>query len=84
MTLQKRVLSSFLQFLPIDGRRALAEAITVFNNDTLRALSSHLVRAILIPSEFSLCFTHSLLSTDLATCYSEGESPKSYTHTFSL
>lgn len=49
----KRVLSSFLQFLPTNGKRVLAEAITTFNNETLRALSSHLVTSILVPSEFS-------------------------------
>ncbi|KAJ9249239.1 hypothetical protein DTO207G8_6893 [Paecilomyces variotii] len=45
----KRVLSSFLQFLPTNGKRVLAEAITTFNNETLRALSSHLVTSILVP-----------------------------------
>ncbi|KAJ9227116.1 hypothetical protein DTO027B5_876 [Paecilomyces variotii] len=45
----KRVLSSFLQFLPPNGKRVLAEAITTFNNETLRALSRHLVTSILLP-----------------------------------
>ncbi|KAJ9191517.1 hypothetical protein DTO164E3_8803 [Paecilomyces variotii] len=45
----KRVLSSFLQFLPPNGKRVLAEAITTFDNETLRVLSSHLVTCILFP-----------------------------------
>ena len=47
------VLSNFIHFLPTDGKRVLAERIIICDDPTLRALSTHLITCILLPSELS-------------------------------
>ena|SRR5436190_17835116 len=48
----KNILSSFLEFLPIEGELMLAEFIArTVDDKTLYCLSNHLLTSILIPSE---------------------------------
>jgi hypothetical protein len=50
----KKVLSSFLRFLPVEGKRVFAEFIAEIADDkTLRSLSNHLVTCVLTPSELN-------------------------------
>lgn len=48
------VLSSFVRFLPVEGRQALAEFITTLDDAKLYGLYSHLMTCILVPSESTI------------------------------
>lgn len=51
----EQILSSFLTFLPAEGKQILAEFVVrdSVNNNGLNSLASHLLTSILLPSELN-------------------------------
>ena len=47
----KDVLTSFLDYLPDDGKQMLAEFVVFLNDEQLHGLYQHLLTSILMPSE---------------------------------